>query len=84
VFDSTVQMHNAERAVIRDFRDLACSNQPKSKSLFWRLWVSKVEILSMISTIRHRSEDFDTISFNDLLQLATAKVSDLDEAIVER
>jgi hypothetical protein len=38
----------------------------------------------MISTIRHRSENFHTISFNDLLQLTTAKVSDLDEVIVER
>jgi hypothetical protein len=44
----------------------------------------EVETLSVISTIRHRSENFDTISFNDLLQLATAKVSDLDEVIVER
>jgi hypothetical protein len=43
----------------------------------------EVETLSIISTIRRRSENVDTISFNDLLQLATAKVSDLDEVIVE-
>jgi hypothetical protein len=44
----------------------------------------EVETLSIISTIRYRSETVDPISFNDLLQLATAKVSDLDEVIVER
>jgi hypothetical protein len=44
----------------------------------------EVETLSIISTIRYRSENVDPISFNDLLQLATAKVSDLDEVIVER
>lgn len=43
----------------------------------------EVENLSTISTIRHRSENVDTISFNNLLQLATAKVSNLNEVIVE-
>lgn len=43
----------------------------------------EIEILSMILTICYRSENYDTISFNDLLQLTIAKVSDLNEVIVE-